>query len=117
MGNALLWKTALEVRDHWHHASIDTSTMKISSQKIVSPLRPIPPQSIVKRAGIRLARYWKAIEARTLSALRARITSSAAAGWVRDGEPVKVTGYSGRRRRAVSRFSQSMFITPLHLGG
>ncbi len=92
--------------------------MKTSSQKILPPLRPLHPQyPVMQRAGLRLARYWKAIEARTLRVLRSRITRSAAAGWVRDGEPVKVTGYTGRHHRAVSRFSQSMFITPLHLGG
>ncbi|HEX2862040.1 MAG TPA: hypothetical protein VHN79_10390, partial [Lacunisphaera sp.] len=65
-----------------------------------------------RRAGQKLARYWKAIEARDLRALRAKVAAKKEAGWVPDGPPVEVSSYVRRRSQPKHIFSQAMVIMP-----
>jgi hypothetical protein len=75
---------------------------------------PVPFYSAaaMRRAGQKLARYWKAIEARNLRLLRAKVSAKIAAGWVPDGPPVEVSSYARSRTQPRHRFSQSMVIMP-----
>lgn len=79
------------------------------------PALPVHPRhsfyfsrDALKRAGLRLARCWRAVEERSLGRLQSKVATKRRAGWVADGDPVQVTHYS--RKRARSRFSQLMFL-------
>jgi hypothetical protein len=92
-----------------------TITAESRSQTPSTPSVPAVPfysAAGMRRAGQKLARYWKAIEARNLRALRAKVAAKTAAGWIPDGPPVEVSSYVRSRTQPRHRFSQSMVIMP-----
>lgn len=65
-------------------------------------------ESLKASAMRRIARYWRAIEARTKKELRTRVAAKRARGWVTDGVRLTVTRYNSRTPRLL--FSQAMVL-------
>lgn len=55
-----------------------------------------------------ITRSYQSVEARSAAALHLKVLSKQAMGWVTDGPVLQVTDYRSGKR-AVTRYSQSMF--------